>query len=95
MKPDPQAATLPVSSVHEALSRAVDAERKRVAMRPYNFKCNPFVLETAEAICVKNATTLPAFFRQCAELLIADYAGPKAANARLNAEAAAPEEINS
>lgn len=82
----PNGETLPVSNVHEALSRAVDAERNRVPMRPYNFKCNPFLLEAAEAICVKNATTLPAFFRQCAELLVADYAGPKAIAAKLAEE---------
>jgi hypothetical protein len=88
MHKDPRVETLPVSNVHEALSRAVDAERNRVPMRPYNFKCNPFILETAEAICVKNATTLPAFFRQCAELLVADYAGPKAIAAQMAAESA-------
>lgn len=69
-----------VSNVHEALSRAVETEKDRVALVNANFKIHPLRKELAEGICEKNATTLSAYLRECCDLLLVDYLGPKEAS---------------
>ncbi len=71
------AQTMPVTSVHDALQRAVLSESNRVAMVNVNFKVDPGRKSIAEGICEKNGTTLSAYFRECIDGLILDYAGPK------------------
>lgn len=68
-----------VSNVHQALSRAVDSERNRVALVNANFKVDPLRKETAEGICAKHGTTLSAFLRECCDVLLLDFLGPKEA----------------
>lgn len=67
-----------VTNVHEALSRAVESEKNRVALINANFKINPIKKEIADGICETNGTTLSAFLRECVEGLIKDFVGPKA-----------------
>lgn len=73
------AQTMPVTSVHDALQRAVLSESNRVAMVNANFKVDPGRKSVAETICEKNGTTLSAYLRECTDGLIIDYAGPKVA----------------
>lgn len=68
----------PLTNIHDAMSRAIESEKERVPLVNANFKINPLKKEIAEQICEKNATTLSAFLRECAEGLIQDYMGEKA-----------------
>lgn len=68
-----------VSTVHDALSRAVESEKNRVALVNANFKVNPLHKESAEGVCEKNGTTLSAYLRECVSVLLLDYYGPKKA----------------
>lgn len=68
-----------VSNVHHALSRAVDSEKNRVALVNANFKVDPLRKESAEGLCEKNGTTLSAYLRECVNILLLDYLGPKEA----------------
>lgn len=74
-----KAAKVELSSVHDALSRAALSERDRVTLVNANFKIHPLRKEIAEGICAKNATTLSAFLRECTDVLILDFLGPKEA----------------
>lgn len=76
---------LAVSSVHQALNRAISSERERVALVNANFKINPVHKELTEGICLKNGTTISSFLRECCTVLLIDYLGPKEA-ARLGIE---------
>lgn len=63
-----------LTNVHDAMIRAVDASKpKEEAMTPYPFKAHRSRLNQGKAICERNGTTLPEFFRQCLDGLIHDY----------------------
>lgn len=67
-----------LTDVHEALSRAQDSDKDRVALVNANFKIHPIKKEVAEQICAKNGTTLSSFLRECVNGLVKDYVGDKA-----------------
>lgn len=67
-----------LTNVHDALNKAVDSERDRVAFVNANFKLHPIKKEVAEQICNKHGTTLSAFLRECVDGLVKDYVGEEA-----------------
>lgn len=67
-----------VQSVHDAMSRAVDSERDRVALAHANFKLHPAKKEAADQICAQHGTTFSAYLRGCIDVLLEDYMGPRA-----------------
>lgn len=66
-----------LTDVHEALVRAQDSDKDRVALVNANFKIHPIKKEVAEQICSKNGTTLSSFLRECVNGLVRDYVGDK------------------
>lgn len=66
-----------LTNVHDALSRAQEKAKNKVALVNANFKINPLNKEIAEQICVKNGTTMSEFLRECVDGLIEDYMGQK------------------
>lgn len=60
-----------LTDVHAALKKATFVDALR--MKPTSIKIRPEVKACAEAICKRNNTTLPAFWRECANGLIRDY----------------------
>ena len=75
MKTAPQ-----LTNIQDAMQRAQEAAKDRVALVNANFKINPIKKEIAEQICQKNAVTLSEFLRECVEGLISDYVGEKTAS---------------
>lgn len=70
-----------LSTVHDALRRATTSEGAIVPLVNSSFKINPVKKEIVEQICRENGTSLSAFLRACADVLIVDYLGPKDAAA--------------
>lgn len=67
-----------LTNVHDALNKAVESERDRVAFVNANFKIHPIKKEVAEQLCNKHGTTLSAFLRECVDGLVKDYVGEEA-----------------
>ena len=65
----------PLTSVHEALSRASQAS-KPLPGKPVSFRLEDDIKNEAMAICDRHGTTLSEFLRQCALGLVGDYSDP-------------------
>lgn len=62
------------ASLHSCLQEAAQAPReKKNAMPPFTFRIPDEIREPAEVICRMNGTSLPEFFRKCAEVLQREY----------------------
>lgn len=67
---------LPVSNVHDALTRAVESRKAKVNLINQTFKCHPVVKELGAEICEKHGIDLSEFLRECLNALVRDYVGP-------------------
>lgn len=64
-----------LTTVHEALSLAATEPQgpEQEAMATGSYRINKDRKAEAEAICQRHGTTLSAYLRSCAEVLVSDY----------------------
>lgn len=67
---------LPVTNVHDALTRAIDVRKTKVNMVNQTFKVHPLAKELAAEICEKHGIDPSEFLRECLNALVRDYVGP-------------------